>query len=601
MFNMFSGGALEQLSIFALGIMPYVSASIILQLLTRGRAAARGAAQRGRAGQRKINQYTRYGTIVRRRRAEHGHRACTSRASTAPTPVRRRRARAGLGLPPDDDDLADHRHRVHHVARRADHRARHRQRHLADHLRRHRARTCPTRCSAPASQLEDRRDLQPIEPAARGWPSCSRIVAVICFFERAQRRIPIQYAKRMVGRKMYGGQTSHLPLKVNMRRRDPADLRVVDPDVPAARCANLNVPGMEQLSASVLQPGDWRYTPIFVVLIVFFCVLLHGGHVPAGRGRGQPEEAERVHPRHSSGQEHRRLHRPRADAHHGRRRALRGGRLHDPVAPADVLPRAVLLRRHVHHDRRRRRARHRAADRVAPDHAPLRRAHRSEGSAHPSAKGVAGGSRTVRTARCGQGHAGQAPGRACSKIPQISTGDMMRAERAAGSDLGQAVRQLHVPGPARPGRAGARADRAAPRPARRSNGAIFDGYPRTVAQAEAFDTHARQARAARSTRWSRIEVPLDEMIERAVGRRICEATGRIYHLRYDPPPARSGGGAWCSVRTTPKRSFASATTSTRTRRAPCSATTEARARGRAVNGVGTLDEVTARIKAALGI
>src|SRR5512134_1747880 len=64
LFNMFSGGALEQLSIFALGIMPYVSASIILQLLTVVFKPLEELRKEGEAGQRKINQYTRYGTIV---------------------------------------------------------------------------------------------------------------------------------------------------------------------------------------------------------------------------------------------------------------------------------------------------------------------------------------------------------------------------------------------------------------------------------------------------------------------------------------------------------------------------------------------------------
>src|SRR5687767_10506211 len=64
MFNLFSGGALEQLSIFALGIMPYVSASIILQLLSVVVKPLEELRREGEAGQRKINQYTRYGTIV---------------------------------------------------------------------------------------------------------------------------------------------------------------------------------------------------------------------------------------------------------------------------------------------------------------------------------------------------------------------------------------------------------------------------------------------------------------------------------------------------------------------------------------------------------
>src|SRR5215831_4053896 len=64
MFNMFSGGALEQLSIFALGIVPYVSASIIIQLLTSVFKPLEELRKEGEVGQRKINQYTRYGTVL---------------------------------------------------------------------------------------------------------------------------------------------------------------------------------------------------------------------------------------------------------------------------------------------------------------------------------------------------------------------------------------------------------------------------------------------------------------------------------------------------------------------------------------------------------
>ena len=119
--------------------------------------AARRAAQGRRAGPAQDQPVH----ALRHDRAVARSRASASRMfleglnnGTERRPVRRRRRRPGLGLPPDDDDHADHRHRLHHVARRADHRARHRQRHLADHLRRHRRRTCPTRCSRLLSQVK---------------------------------------------------------------------------------------------------------------------------------------------------------------------------------------------------------------------------------------------------------------------------------------------------------------------------------------------------------------------------------------------------------------------------------------------------------------
>jgi preprotein translocase subunit SecY len=94
------------------------------------------------------------------------------------------------------------------------------------------------------------------------------VIAIIVFFERGQLRIPIHYAKRMVGRKMYGGQTSHLPLRVNMAGVIPpifASSLLMFPNT----LANFNVPGMDTLQ-TVLNPGDWRYTVLFVVLVVFF-------------------------------------------------------------------------------------------------------------------------------------------------------------------------------------------------------------------------------------------------------------------------------------------------------------------------------------------
>ena len=89
LFNIFSGGAFEQLSIFALGIMPYVSASIILQLLTVVVPALEKLQKEGELGRRKINQYTRYGTIVLSARAGLRHRDLP-RGAARPGAARRR-------------------------------------------------------------------------------------------------------------------------------------------------------------------------------------------------------------------------------------------------------------------------------------------------------------------------------------------------------------------------------------------------------------------------------------------------------------------------------------------------------------------------------
>ena len=98
--NLFSGGALERFSIFALGIMPYISASIILQLLTVVVPTLERLSKEGEAGRRKITQYTRYGTVGLALDPEplHQHR---SRADPGPR-GRRRGLHPGLELPPDD-------------------------------------------------------------------------------------------------------------------------------------------------------------------------------------------------------------------------------------------------------------------------------------------------------------------------------------------------------------------------------------------------------------------------------------------------------------------------------------------------------------------
>jgi preprotein translocase subunit SecY len=96
------------------------------------------------------------------------------------------------------------------------------------------------------------------------------VVAVIIFFERGQRRIPVQYAKRVVGRKMFGGQSTHLPLKVNTSGVIPpifASSILMFPQQVASFWDN----PFAKAFSDALHPGDWRYNVLYVGLIVFFC------------------------------------------------------------------------------------------------------------------------------------------------------------------------------------------------------------------------------------------------------------------------------------------------------------------------------------------
>src|SRR3954447_5672004 len=129
-------------------------------------------------------------------------------------------------------------------------------------------------------------------------------------------------------------------------------------------------------------------------------------------------------------------------------------------------------------------------------------------------------------------------------IPQVSTGDMMRAERAKGSVLGKKFDEFMSKGLLVPDDLVLALFQERLIQPDAKNGAIFDGYPRTVAQAEALDLVLRAA-GRKVDRVASIEVALPEMIERIVHRRTCEVDGQIYHLRYNPPPApdrcRCGG------------------------------------------------------------
>jgi len=265
MFNLFSGGALEQLSIFALGIMPYVSASIILQLMTVVVKPLEELRKEGEAGQRKINQYTRYGTVilsviqslsiafwleslnsqVPSGEIVHdpgwGFRFLTVISLTTGTAfimwlgeqITERGLGNGISLIIFAGIVA----------------------------------TIPD----DFFQLFNQVGLGQITPVnlLMFVAAAFGVIAVICFFERGQRRLPIHYAKRMVGRKLYGGQTSHLPLRVNMSGVIPpifASSLLMFPQM----LANYEVPLMADINDAIA-PGSWQFTSIYVILIIFFC------------------------------------------------------------------------------------------------------------------------------------------------------------------------------------------------------------------------------------------------------------------------------------------------------------------------------------------
>lgn len=254
--NLFSGGAMEQFSIFALGIMPYISASIIFQLLTVSIPALKKIQEEGESGRNKINQWTRYATIVIA-------------------------VIQGVGI---SYGLYQQKVVLENVS-----------------LYKFMSIAVVTLCAGTCfimwlgEQITERgigngisliifagivaripagfRDVfVNTDIGALGFAALIlflfSIIAVIIFFERCQRRIPIQYAKKVVGRRIYQGQTSHLPLKINMAGVIPPIFASSILLFPATIGTFVQSETVKTI-ASFFTTG-WFYNSIYVAAIVFF-------------------------------------------------------------------------------------------------------------------------------------------------------------------------------------------------------------------------------------------------------------------------------------------------------------------------------------------
>ena len=262
--NFFSGGAFEQLSIFALGIMPYVSASIILQLLTVVVPALEKMQKEGEIGRRKITQYTRYGTIVLS--ALQGYGIATYLESL--------RDPGGLSVVADPGwgfrlitmvSLSAGTAFIMWMGEQITERGIGNGISLiifAGIVARVPAAIYSTYLgfSAPGSQVSELGLLILVAVMVV-------VVGLIVFVERGQRRIPIQYAKRVVGRKLYGGQSTHLPLKVNTSGVIPPIFASSLLLIPATLAGWFPLLGAVN---DAIRPGTWIYDVIYVVLIIFF-------------------------------------------------------------------------------------------------------------------------------------------------------------------------------------------------------------------------------------------------------------------------------------------------------------------------------------------
>jgi len=275
LFDMFSGGALKRMSVMALGIMPYISASIIIELLAVVIPYLEKLKKEGEQGRKKITQYTRYGTVLLsiiqgfgiavgiEQMASPGgamivisggwgFRFLTVITLTAGTSflmwlgeqITERGIGNGISLIIFAGIVAG----------------------------------LPV-AVVNTFRLMGTGDITPFFMALVVVLMIV-VIAVIVFVEKGQRRIPVQYAKRVVGRRIYGGQSTHLPLKVNTAGVIPPIFASSIIMFPATIVNFLNVKEIPwiQYIVDFLNPGHIVYNLIYVIFIIFFCFFYTAVH-----------------------------------------------------------------------------------------------------------------------------------------------------------------------------------------------------------------------------------------------------------------------------------------------------------------------------------
>ena len=268
MFNMFSGGALSRFSVVALGIMPYISASIIMQLLSVIDPKLKQLKKEGETGRRKITQYTRYGTVILATFqafgvaiALEGQQAIGQAVVMDPgigfrvvaitTLVTGTMFLMWLGEQITERGVGNGISMIIFAGIVAG---------------------LP---SAIGGTLELSRTGELHLLAVFGlFALAIAVTGFVVFVERGQRRITVNYAKRQVGRKMYGGQASHLPLKLNMAGVIPpifASSLILFPATIAGWFGQSEGMGWLQDFATTLSPGQPIYVLCYAAGIIFFC------------------------------------------------------------------------------------------------------------------------------------------------------------------------------------------------------------------------------------------------------------------------------------------------------------------------------------------
>ena len=300
LYDMFSGGALEQFSIFVLGIMPYITSSIIIQLLTVVVPQLERLSKEGQQGKGKITQYTRYATIA----------VALAQSFAIATSLEQMKTAAGADVVSNPGwefklltmiTMTAGSCFVMWIGEQISERGIGNGSSLII--------TAGIVSRLPSAGLNLVQKLRLGELNLLEVTLMLALVVVvmglIIWIERGQRRIPIQYAKRVVGRRVYGGQTTHLPLKVNTTGVIPPIFASSVLMAPATIGSFWKNDAMAAITTA-FAPGQWLYNYTYIGLIVFFAYFYtammfnpvdvadnlkkHGGYIPGIRPGKQTAE-----------------------------------------------------------------------------------------------------------------------------------------------------------------------------------------------------------------------------------------------------------------------------------------------------------------------
>jgi len=309
LFNLFSGGALEQMSIFGLGIMPYVSSSIIMQLLAVVVPTLERLQKEGGAGRQKLNQYTRYGTIVLS--TIQGIGIARYLASIGRGVSQHKTGLDQIVVPNDNlwftfitvISLTAGTAFIMWLGERITERG------IGNGISLIIFAGIVARVPAAVRQLYDAvaSEVINVGTVIAVTAFILLVIAVVVYIERGMRRIPVQYAKRMAGRGLFAGQATYFPMKVNTSGVIPPIFAGALLSLPTTLANFLPIAGLIR----AIEGDVWIYNGLFVLLIIFFSyfytklvfrpddvadnIKKQGGYIPGIRpGRQTAEYIDKV-------------------------------------------------------------------------------------------------------------------------------------------------------------------------------------------------------------------------------------------------------------------------------------------------------------------